>query len=233
MLVLARVGLVFFIAASMSLCFGFLTKTVLTTQACFSNCWAVLSQPQAFPVFHASLSVSRLKVGKRLRGDTDRTADQRDIPCDIVLSNESWGEEEEARDLQSDGIGFPSNHCMWWSPGVLEVVEHLPAHGKQWVNSLFCFACVLDFCFTSWTLYLSLCIVSLSALLIIFPIPLGGLNKLPTKVNSQYQGSLAGVGFSFDSDLTVASTGARREWILPLGSLLQRKCNCFGAYLSW
>ena len=37
-LVLAGIELIFFIAASMGLCFGFVLKTVLITQGCFSYC---------------------------------------------------------------------------------------------------------------------------------------------------------------------------------------------------
>ena len=33
------------------------------------------------------------------------------------------------------------------------MAEHLPADGKQWMNSLFCFACVHSFCFTYSTVF--------------------------------------------------------------------------------
>ena len=37
-LVLARMELIFFVVASMGLCFGFVLKTVLITQGCFGYC---------------------------------------------------------------------------------------------------------------------------------------------------------------------------------------------------
>jgi len=46
MLVLAGVELIFFIAASMELCCGFVLETVLIIQGCFSYCWAALKQTQ-------------------------------------------------------------------------------------------------------------------------------------------------------------------------------------------
>jgi len=38
LLVLAGIELIFFIAAGMVLCFGFVIKTVLVTRQCFSYC---------------------------------------------------------------------------------------------------------------------------------------------------------------------------------------------------
>jgi len=35
------------------------------------------------------------------------------------------------------------------------MAEQLPADGKQGLNSLFCFACVLGFCFTYLTVFIS------------------------------------------------------------------------------
>jgi len=43
---------------------------------------------------------------------------------------------------------FPSNRYMWRSPVFLRMDEHLPADGRQWMNSLFCFACAHSFFFT-------------------------------------------------------------------------------------
>ena len=43
---------------------------------------------------------------------------------------------------------FPSNRYTGWNPAFQEVVKYLPANGKQWKNSLLCFACVCSFCFT-------------------------------------------------------------------------------------
>ena len=46
MLVLSGTELIFFLVASMGLCFGFVLKTVFIIQGCFSYCWAVLTQSQ-------------------------------------------------------------------------------------------------------------------------------------------------------------------------------------------
>lgn len=37
-------------------------------------------------------------------------------------------------------LTFSSNCYVWWSPAVLGVVWHMPAHGKRWNHSSFCFA---------------------------------------------------------------------------------------------
>ena len=50
-LVLAGTELIFFIVANMGLCFGFVLKTVLIIQECFSYCWAVLTQSQGLCCF--------------------------------------------------------------------------------------------------------------------------------------------------------------------------------------
>ena len=50
---------------------------------------------------------------------------------------------------------FPSHHYTCWSPAVLEMAEHLPAHGKWGMNPLVCFACTCGFCFTYSTVFIS------------------------------------------------------------------------------
>ena len=78
MLVLAGIELIFFIVASMGLCFGFVLKTVLiliiqgdvfvTTEQC-------LHSIKPFPASHPTPPVSNLGVHKNLGGDTAGTAD--------------------------------------------------------------------------------------------------------------------------------------------------------------
>jgi len=51
MLVLAGIGLIFFVVANMGLCFGFVLKTVLIIQGYFHYCWAVLAQSQGLFCF--------------------------------------------------------------------------------------------------------------------------------------------------------------------------------------
>ena len=148
-LVLAGIELIFFVVACMGLCFGFVLQTVLMIQGCFSYCWAVLTQHQGLFCFSPHSPASRLGVHKKLWGDTAGTADPNwpkgySIPYDfIMLSNKSWAKKKEAMVFV-----FLSHHYTWWSPAFLEMAEHLPADAKQWMNSLFCFACVRSFCFT-------------------------------------------------------------------------------------
>ena len=47
-LVLGGIEIIFFTAASMGLCFGFVLETVLITQGCFSSCWAGLRELRPF-----------------------------------------------------------------------------------------------------------------------------------------------------------------------------------------
>jgi len=47
-LVLDGVELIFFIVASMRLCFGFVLKRVLITQGCFCYRWAALTESRLF-----------------------------------------------------------------------------------------------------------------------------------------------------------------------------------------
>jgi len=61
--------LTFFIVAGMVLCFGFITKTVLT-HPCFIYCCAVLTQCQGLFCFSHHLPTSRLGQDKKLGGDS-------------------------------------------------------------------------------------------------------------------------------------------------------------------
>lgn len=73
-LALAGMELIFLTAARMVLWFPFLTKPVLVTQQCLSHCWTVLAWHQSFSVSPSVTSGNKLGVGKRLEGDTARTA---------------------------------------------------------------------------------------------------------------------------------------------------------------
>lgn len=43
---------------------------------------------------------------------------------------------------------FHCHHYKWWSLALLEMAEHLPAFGRWWMDSLFCFACMPGSCFS-------------------------------------------------------------------------------------
>jgi len=94
---LAGMQLIFFIAASVMICFTFVTKTVWLTQRCF-NCYlnSACTAPRTslFPILPPPNS--RLGVGKKKGADTSGTADPKwpngyPIPYDTMLSNKSWG----------------------------------------------------------------------------------------------------------------------------------------------
>lgn len=51
-----------------------------------------------------------------------------------MLSTESWENEEEERDIWSDGISLSTKSYVWWSPAFLKMDEHLPASGSnEWI----------------------------------------------------------------------------------------------------
>ena len=60
MLVLAGVGLIFFIVAGMGLCFGFVLKTVLIMLKCFVTAEQCLCRVKAFSASHPTPPVWRL-----------------------------------------------------------------------------------------------------------------------------------------------------------------------------
>lgn len=93
------------------------------------------------------------------QGDTARTVDPKwpkgcSIPHGIVPSIQKWGRRSKWEMFWVTVFVFPSHHYAWWSPGLLGKAEHLPAHGKDWVNSLLHFACVHSFCFTYLTAFI-------------------------------------------------------------------------------
>jgi len=57
------------------------------------------------------------------------------------------GKTEEGGEIQSDDICLSKKMLHMMRPTFLKVAEHLPANGKQWMNSLCCFACSHSFCF--------------------------------------------------------------------------------------
>ena len=73
-LVLAGIALIFFIVASMGLCFGFVLETVLIIQV-FVTAEQRLHRVKAFAASHPTPPASRLGVHKKLGGDTAGTAD--------------------------------------------------------------------------------------------------------------------------------------------------------------
>lgn len=94
----------------MVLCFGFVIERALITHQRPGCCWAVLAQHQD-PFSRSALAVSRLRVGKKLGGNTSGTAEPSlprgwSMPCNMV-SNKNWGEGLCGRQpLLRDWLGF-------------------------------------------------------------------------------------------------------------------------------
>jgi len=114
--------LVFFIAAQMVLCFGFVSKTALLTHWWFSSCWAVLAQHKDFLCFSYQEETGVLVLGNSLRGNIARTADSNwpkgySLPYNIVISNETG---ERKRFFQSSH----SSESGWASMCWCEVVSN-------------------------------------------------------------------------------------------------------------
>lgn len=65
-----------------------------------------------------------------------------------------WGE-RTGRTWRVVMFVFSSKCYTWWTPTFLGMAGHLPAHGEQWVISLFCFPSVSSFSFTYYCLYIS------------------------------------------------------------------------------
>ena len=154
MLVLAGIELIFFIVPSMGLCFGFVPKTVLIDNTGMfllllssayteSRLFLLLTPPHKWVGWGCTRSWEGTQLGQLT------PTDQRAIPYHMTSCSAYKAGEEEGRGTFGVMVFvFPSHCYTWWSPAFLEMAEHLPAHGKEWMNSLFCFACMRGFCFT-------------------------------------------------------------------------------------
>ena len=143
---MTEIELIFFIVATMGLCFGFVTKTVLVTQGYFNYCWTVLAQHQGLLCFSPHPTSKQAgDAQEAARGHSQLTpTDQRDTPRRMAScwAISTMGKKEEGEMFGAMASVFPSNCDTWWSPAFLEMAEQLPAGGKWWMNSLFRFACV-------------------------------------------------------------------------------------------
>lgn len=84
-------------------------------------------------------------------------ADQKDSPDHVAsCSVREGGKEEKSGGMYGVmAFVFPSHCYALWSPPLPEMAEHLPAHRKERINSLFCFASVHGFCFPSLIVFIS------------------------------------------------------------------------------
>ena len=150
---LTGMELILFLAACTELSLRFVTRPVFLTHQCFSYCGTVLAQCQHLLCVLLWPTVSRLGWAGGWEGAQPgqlTPAGQRDIPyymtsCSAIKSE---GRRRKRGCSELRHFVFQSNRCVWWSPAVLEMAEQLPANGKWWVNSLFCFASVHSFCFS-------------------------------------------------------------------------------------
>lgn len=118
--------LIFFPEAPTVLCFGFVMKTVLTADWCFSYCWAVLTQ------HHSQLTGTHKKLGGTQLGQLT-PIHQRDIPYHMTLHPAVTSGVRGGGGGHSEWMVFifPSNCHMGCSPAFLGKAEHLPAHTKK------------------------------------------------------------------------------------------------------
>ena len=114
-LVLAGVELIFFIVASMGLCFGFICvgnsvgntgmfQLLLSSAYTASRPFLLLTPPHQGVGWGCTRSWEGTQLGQLT------PTDQRDIPYhmyDVMLSNKSWGKKEERGDIGSDGVCLP------------------------------------------------------------------------------------------------------------------------------
>lgn len=131
------------------LCFGFFLKTALITWGCF-NYYPPGLTPCQGPFCLSLHPISEWAgVHQKLGWDTTLTADPNWAKIWHILWHHAqciklW---EEEGNIWNDGIFLPTCLLHVMGPTLLEKVEHLCAHCKWWINSLFCFACVCNFCF--------------------------------------------------------------------------------------
>lgn len=98
---LAGIELVFFTVAPMVLCFGFVTKTVVTAHDCLHHCWSVPAQHQGFLCFLLHLAKEQDGVGKRTQLD-DPNRPHNPTPYNVMLSN------------KNEGLFWQASHCNIW-----------------------------------------------------------------------------------------------------------------------
>ena len=135
-LVLAGIELIFFIVASMGMCFAFVLRTVLIAQGCFSYCWAVLTQSQGLccssPHPASEEAGGAQGVGRGHSRDSWPQLTKGIFHTIWHHAQHIKLEEEEGGRGTFGAMAFviPSNHYVWWSPAFLEMAEQLPAEGK-------------------------------------------------------------------------------------------------------
>lgn len=127
---LGGMKLTFSLAACIVLFFRFMNKRLLITHQCFGYDWQFLHSVKGFSFF-CSAATSVLEGDKKLGRDKTETADPNCL------------KKEEGRIFMVTAFVFLRSEA----PASQKATEHLPANGKQWMNSLFCFPYAQNFWF--------------------------------------------------------------------------------------
>jgi len=103
----------------MALCFGFVTKTVLTENWYLCCCRTVLTLSQGHFSFSHCPASKELGLHQELEEDTARPADpgrpkRYSTSYGIMLSRKSWEKRRKGRTSQTLAFVFPSHHYAWW-----------------------------------------------------------------------------------------------------------------------
>lgn len=110
----------FFLTASITQCFTFVTKIMLMTYCCFTYFWTVLGQHESFSASHLPLQRAGGWVGQELGRDTAGNA--ADTQCCVIfcLAIKVGRKEEEGGTFVGITFVFPRYHHMCWDPIFLE-----------------------------------------------------------------------------------------------------------------
>lgn len=140
----------------MGLYFGW--NSGLIIQRCFCICWAGIAQRQGLFCFlycHSGKDVGvHWKWGWDTSGIGNPNWPEVYSRCGIILSIKLGGEGGRM-DVWSDGICLPKSPLQMMG-SCSSRGEHLPTHGKQWIHSLFYFACRHSFCFSYQAVFISI-----------------------------------------------------------------------------
>lgn len=125
---------IFFLVADKVLCFGIVTKPVLTVHQCFRCCWAQLAQYLTLFCFSCCPTSEEAESW----GDAARTAGTRltkgmSIPYDFVLGIKSWEKGGGWGAFRVTALVFPKELLGVMEPAFLEMGGNWEFHGN-WGN---------------------------------------------------------------------------------------------------
>lgn len=118
--------------------------TGLLTQRCPGSCWACLT-PHPGHICSPHHSTGEEDGGAQ---EVRRGHSQDSWGHGILLSTLSCEKKKAGQLFGVVTFVLPSQCYAWQDSAFLRMDEHLPAHGKQWMNSSFCLTCVHSFPFS-------------------------------------------------------------------------------------